>query len=35
MRDVRNLAATTCDAGYIERWTKELGLSTLWEQCRK
>jgi hypothetical protein len=35
LRDVTNLAGTGCDAAYIERWTKELGLHTLWEQCQK
>jgi hypothetical protein len=34
MRDVKNLVATGCDAAYIENWTRELGLSNLWEQCR-
>jgi hypothetical protein len=35
LRDVKNLASTGCDTVYVERWTKELGLHTLWEQCRK
>ncbi|MBM3824258.1 MAG: hypothetical protein FJ404_15450 [Verrucomicrobia bacterium] len=35
LRDVRNLADTGGDKAYIERWTKELGLHTLWEQCQK
>jgi hypothetical protein len=35
LRDVKNLAGTGCDAGYIERWTQELGLHSLWEQCQK
>ncbi|HWM26761.1 MAG TPA: hypothetical protein VNP98_18230 [Chthoniobacterales bacterium] len=34
MGDVRNLAATGCDAAYIENWTEELGLTNLWQQCR-
>lgn len=34
MGDVRNLAATGYDAAYIENWTEELGLTTLWQQCR-
>jgi hypothetical protein len=34
MGDVRNLAATGCDAGYIENWTRELDLTNLWKQCR-
>jgi hypothetical protein len=33
LRDVRNLAGTGCDTDYIERWTKELGLHTLWQEC--
>ena len=34
LRDVRNLAATGCDDGYIRRWTQELGVHNLWEQCQ-
>jgi hypothetical protein len=34
MSDVRNLAATGYDAPYIENWTRELGLTNLWQQCR-
>jgi hypothetical protein len=34
LRDVKNLAATGCDEAYIERWTKELDLHSLWEECR-
>jgi len=34
LRDVRNLAATGCDADYIERWTKEMGLSNLWQEWK-
>lgn len=34
MRDVQNLVATGCDAAYIDNWTRELGLSNLWEKCR-
>jgi hypothetical protein len=34
LRDVKNLAATGCDATYIEHWTKELGLLSLWQECR-
>jgi len=34
LRDVKNLAATGCDFSYIERWTKELGVFTLWQECR-
>jgi hypothetical protein len=32
LRDVRNLAATGYDRLYIEHWTRELDLSTLWEE---
>ena len=35
MRDVKNLADRACDITYIERWTEELGLNSLWEQCRR
>src|SRR6185369_2549088 len=34
LRDVKNLASTTCDADYIERWTKELGLLNLWQETK-
>ncbi len=34
MRDVQNLVATGCDAAYIDNWTRDLGLSNLWEQFR-
>jgi hypothetical protein len=34
LRDVKNLAATGCDEGYIRRWTQELGVHNLWEQCK-
>ncbi len=34
LRDVKNLAATGCDAGYIEDWTRELGLLNLWQECQ-
>jgi hypothetical protein len=33
LRDVKNLAGTGCDIGYIEGWTKELGLLNLWQEC--
>jgi len=33
LRDVTNLAATGCDAAYIERWTRALGIFKLWEEC--
>lgn len=35
LRDVRNLAGTGCDTAYIGRWTRELGLDTLWMQCQR
>ena len=34
LRDVRNLIATGCDHAYIEHWTQELGLASLWQECR-
>ena len=34
LRDVKNLASTGCDTGYVERWTKELGLHNLWLECQ-
>lgn len=34
LRDVKNLASTGCDMDYIERWTKNLGLLKLWQECR-
>jgi hypothetical protein len=33
LRDVKNLAGTGCDTGYIEHWTKELELLNLWQEC--
>jgi len=33
LRDVTNLAATGCDTAYVERWTRALGIFTLWEEC--
>jgi hypothetical protein len=33
LRDVRNLMTSECDAGYIERWTGELGVDDLWREC--
>jgi hypothetical protein len=33
LRDVQNLAATGCDSDYIERWTRVLGIFTLWQEC--
>lgn len=34
LRDVRNLLATGYDAAYLEKWTRELGLYDLWQECR-
>lgn len=34
MRDVKNVATTGYDAGYMERWTTELKLDKLWQQCQ-
>jgi hypothetical protein len=34
LRDVKNLVETECDTAYIERWTKELGLFKLWQECQ-
>lgn len=33
LRDVRNLLATGYDRAYLERWTRELGLATLLQEC--
>ena len=33
--DVRNLLATGYDAAYLRRWTHELGLDTLLQECLK
>lgn len=35
LRDVKNLVSTGCDTGYIELWTKELGLINLWQECKQ
>jgi hypothetical protein len=35
LRDVNNLATTGCDTEYVERWTKELGLHTLWLEIKR
>ena len=32
LRDVKNLVSTGCDRTYIEHWTAELGLSSLWQE---
>ena len=34
LRDVKNLVSTGCDTGYIECWTKDLGLHNLWQECK-
>lgn len=34
LRDVKNLAATGVDAGYIDGWTNEMGLGRLWQESR-
>jgi hypothetical protein len=33
LSDVKNLLATGYDAVYLERWTRELGLNNLLQQC--
>ncbi|MCY7347092.1 MAG: hypothetical protein LH614_12825 [Pyrinomonadaceae bacterium] len=35
LTDVKNLAKTGFDAGYVEKWTNELGVYKLLAQCRK
>lgn len=32
LRDVTNLVGTGCDRAYIERWTAELDLASLWKE---
>ena len=32
MRDVKNLMLSGCDRSYIEQWTHELGVDSLWEE---
>ncbi|MGN6644835.1 MAG: hypothetical protein ACTHKU_17745, partial [Verrucomicrobiota bacterium] len=32
LRDVKNLISTGCDRAYIERWTQELGVASLWQE---
>jgi hypothetical protein len=32
LRDVKNLVSMGCDRAYIERWTADLGLSSLWQE---
>ncbi len=31
--DVKKLLATGFDAPYLEKWTKELGVANLWQEC--
>jgi len=33
LQDVRNLLATGYDSDYLEKWTRELGLYDLWQEC--
>jgi hypothetical protein len=33
LNDVRNLVATGYDGAYLQRWTRELGMDTLLEEC--
>jgi hypothetical protein len=33
LNDVKNLLATGYDTSYLERWTRELGLNNLLQQC--
>ncbi len=35
LRDVKNLISTGCDRDYIEQWTHELGLVSLWQEVSK
>ena len=35
LRDVRNLIATGYDSDYLERWTRELGLRDLLDECTR
>jgi predicted nucleotidyltransferase len=32
LRDVKNLVSTGCDRDYIQRWTDELDVATLWQE---
>jgi hypothetical protein len=34
IRDVKNLLTSGCDTVYIGKWTKELGLSKLWQEVQ-
>lgn len=33
LRDVKNLLATGCDSDYLAKWTQELGLGDLFQEC--
>ena len=33
--DVKNLLSTGYDEEYVARWTEDLGLTDLWEECRR
>jgi hypothetical protein len=32
LRDVKNLVSTGCDRAYIQRWTQELAVASLWAE---
>jgi hypothetical protein len=32
LRDIKNLISTGCDRDYIQRWTAELGVASLWQE---
>jgi predicted nucleotidyltransferase len=34
LRDVKNLVSTGCDRDYIQRWTDELDVATLWQEIK-
>lgn len=34
LRDVKNLVRTGCDLDYIRRWSQELDLLDLWQECQ-
>lgn len=34
LRDVKNLVSTGCDRDYIQRWTDELGVASLWQEIQ-
>jgi hypothetical protein len=35
LRDVKNLISTGCDRAYIQQWTRELEVASLWEEVEK